>query len=1474
MLLLVCLLLLEVSSRGAATEEAILQPPTGQLAPPVRPESLAAEQKVHVEQLVAGSFSSPYSAPSDPRHAHGIVVVTQHLDRAPMWANHTTAQRTANLVRHHRHSRRRLQWNGGQGTWASSSDAARSSSVENVVNYNHTDVCADGMATNLGQAHPCHYDCETLRGEFFPEPQLQAIRCFVFDSSTGTWPEAGGAEDELLDMRGTYNTVTIPANENWIIHGGIDLSTGLPFLLDARLKSGTAIARSRASIVLRRVRISNQVAPADSNLIGRVGMYAGTGSYGGAFEYDGGGDDDERSNLPKLAFIDVVFDHNSASQGGGAVSIEGRAAQTGLDPSSQIWESGAAVTFQGCVFFRNYCETYAGALAIHDVWPLDGLIDSTDFVQNEGKLFLHDYYLWNTYTGPRKRAGITNLTLRDVYYEGGWTTEGISNVAGMTMVKISGTEAGEPDAILDIKFERCTWTDHAASFVQSFNTAIESFVNSRGESNGLRMYVSHEDTSILDAVGLGVNNLDSIYHMHSTTYSRFVRTRFIRNGNFNQAAAGEGGIWFRSPPSGVAAATADFEHTQWDGCAAALGPAIYAQLGMFEITLTSCVLANNIAYKYGGAIVVQGLRGSKLTVQLSDFIANAVQVPEENTGIDLIVMVNTGNVGIGTGDLDSGEYVAPMWRIESDSGVSSPVFGIGPELCAAAAANAEHQSATWQRNATCGNVSYYGPDRAYSEVVTLLPGWYSLWTGVVPMQSNTIAGWQQGWIEIKDVIGPLFPEPIETRANCIANSGCSARTGSENCCPKAIPMWSASRFRVASGTGGAILTNGPVAITVSDSVFQNNVAASGSCLSITAAERIRIAETTMMSLDNITSPVRVVATTIDTCIGNPCAIGHKCLFRDNSVFCTPCATNEIGLDGIQCSACPPGTEPEETKTRCVPCRVGAFSKLGICQECPTDRISVPDFTSCVACPADLIPNAVGDDCECNAGYYDSRLGQFACYDVGVDINPPDLIGQGSGNASVTCQPCDARCIECAHGVVTVKPGAAISEMQKEQLGDDEFHVRSPAAVFICPFETCLGHVNGSSASACAVGSSGALCGHCHSGFIRSELKCIECSSATGKSLMAGMLYCVALAAMFLGANKCNETFSDLMVPAKVLIGLLQITTELPSTLKLNYPPAFSAILEAMRVLLLDVFDVFSLGCISTISLHTEFIIVMLLPVVGLLAVQLLRLSSLWLASRQAESAETPDPVQFLRARQKSIGATASYRSFFILFILYPLLSRTTFRMFRCHHLEAFESWHPDDYRVDCGSPTHRRYVVAAGIFVGIYPVGVPLGFLWLLRRDQRRRNAGQHDSTCDFLRSDYRSETYFFEVVVLCEKLVMTGLLTFVDRGSVFQAFAGAIIVFLFCMLQSSMRPYQKDGDNRLKAVAEAQLFATLLVSIVLRTDLRNDALSAHGYGNILIVVLFATPTLQLFSTIVAPLKGLHVGRQDEHNGRVQCQNP
>jgi NADH:ubiquinone oxidoreductase subunit 3 (subunit A) len=337
----------------------------------------------------------------------------------------------------------------------------------------------------------------------------------------------------------------------------------------------------------------------------------------------------------------------------------------------------------------------------------------------------------------------------------------------------------------------------------------------------------------------------------------------------------------------------------------------------------------------------------------------------------------------------------------------------------------------------------------------------------------------------------------------------------------------------------------------------------------------------------------------------------------------------------------------------------------------------------------------------------------------------------------------------------------------------------------------------------------------------------------------------------------DSSTGGFMVQGKILIGLLQVVTELPSTLRLNFPQAFSDLLSIMRVFLLDIFQIFRIDCLTPLSLHLKTIFIMVIPWVGIALVYLLRCVANSRASRGGVSPE------LIADRKAENHAKSAYRTFFVIFLLYPLLSRTAFHMMpnSCQVLDEAEIWHMDDLSIDCSSKMHVAFMIFGGVCIIAYPIGIPLIFLLLLWKDERKRQATHpyevgvsptrpQTSSFEFLRKDYQVKYYYFETVFLIEKLILTGLLVFVDQGSIFQCFAGACVSFVFFAIQVVTLPYKEWADNILKATAEAQLFLTLLLSIVLRTSdggaLDTDALDADGYGTILVIAFFSAPSVEI----------------------------
>ena len=129
----------------------------------------------------------------------GLASIDPH---GPIWKDHSQAERQAHLERNIKKQKQRRR-----RRMEESNTDALAAALE--VDLNST--CDDPMATNTGGASACTYDCERLVEEYFPTPQPQQTRCFMFDATTSTCPESGGHGDKLLSMRQNFIDLTTVA---------------------------------------------------------------------------------------------------------------------------------------------------------------------------------------------------------------------------------------------------------------------------------------------------------------------------------------------------------------------------------------------------------------------------------------------------------------------------------------------------------------------------------------------------------------------------------------------------------------------------------------------------------------------------------------------------------------------------------------------------------------------------------------------------------------------------------------------------------------------------------------------------------------------------------------------------------------------------------------------------------------------------------------------------------------------------------------------------------------------------------------------------------------------------------------------------------------------------------------------------------------------------------------------------------------
>lgn len=124
---------------------------------------------------------------------------------------------------------------------------------------------------------------------------------------------------------------------------------------------------------------------------------------------------------------------------------------------------------------------------------------------------------------------------------------------------------------------------------------------------------------------------------------------------------------------------------------------------------------------------------------------------------------------------------------------------------------------------------------------------------------------------------------------------------------------------------------------------------------------------------------------------------------------------------------------------------------------------------------------------------------------------------------------------------------------------------------------------------CALGHAGPACMLCADGFAidgaHGEGGCVSCAEATRPGPLMTALAVLGAGTLVWSLRRCASGGGEqddarlrgdddvgLGPKLKIVVGLLQVLSQLPYTLSLAYPPAFDAFLQASRLSFFDVFD--------------------------------------------------------------------------------------------------------------------------------------------------------------------------------------------------------------------------------------------------------------------------------------------------------------
>ena len=153
---------------------------------------------------------------------------------------------------------------------------------------------------------------------------------------------------------------------------------------------------------------------------------------------------------------------------------------------------------------------------------------------------------------------------------------------------------------------------------------------------------------------------------------------------------------------------------------------------------------------------------------------------------------------------------------------------------------------------------------------------------------------------------------------------------------------------------------------------------------------------------------------------------------------------------------------------------------------------------------------------------------------------------------------------------------------------------------------------------------------------------------------------------------------------------------------------------------------------------------------------------------------------------ESVRTKASKLLFIMTYALYTSVSTTIFRLFKCQNVQG--RWYlTADYRLRCFEGVWYLYASLAIAGIAVYTIGIPLMLFVVLRRNRRYL----YESTCPrdqmhrhaevkrrlgAVYSDYNPNAYYFDLVDMLRRLLLTGGLIILGESSNTQIFLGALI--------------------------------------------------------------------------------------------------
>ena len=627
-----------------------------------------------------------------------------------------------------------------------------------------------------------------------------------------------------------------------------------------------------------------------------------------------------------------------------------------------------------------------------------------------------------------------------------------------------------------------------------------------------------------------------------------------------------------------------------------------------------------------------------------------------------------------------------------------------------------------------------------------------------------------------------------------------------------------------------------------------------------------------------------------------CAAGKYINPRDGTCFLCSAGRFSANQDSVACEDCPIGASSPPGSPSCLPCDLGMFGDaLGSCSNCVTGTYQDgKGETGCKPCPEDTFGASV------------KATSRAMCTRCAEDRTTGKVIGASDEKACLCrrgdfFETKDGACKRCPDGGnCSARDSATSSEIVAQNgywrpypgKSNDNLVIIDCSSVFgvavasgegkrkanerCCPPGRCRLGDNTSKMinTQCADGYTGVLCMACDqdAGYILRNGNCVHCTQGYDVGAAAGVIFGMGLALFFvlllvLVRIKAKTT-SQLKLPPNRIIGQCkilctfgQILSSMPVTMNaVPFPKLFVDFSIAVGAPFnLDVLHLFSVSsCAMALPPLKAFVAhISMLPVFTTAIFGAYRISLCCKGAKHDRGGGRGKTHDITRKDTVVVMSVAKVRWSLAIKVwlvvagfMFPGLANRIFSAVRCREIVGIPgaAFLYNDYSVRCGEQPHASFAALAIVCMVFVVMGIP-GFIFFLlwkHRSALNDTCNPQHAVVKFelggLYATYDADYWYFEVVIMNLKMLMTGALCLAMPGSPVQP---VIAIFFLCSLLLVVlktAPFRMQADDWMSFSTTLAMLITTFVGLLLMYDVNAKTKTfAPDTLGILLLIMNAT---------------------------------